>query len=297
MASLNRERVPIRRRKLALALRRLREDRKFTQVEVASWTGLSQATISKIERAEQIISVRNVEVLAGCYGVESPNLDQLIRRAQESEDRGLLVVHGSIVPDHSRDYIELEESAHELRVLEHRWVFGLFQTPAYVRALRELFGPEVDATDLDRSVALRLARQERLRGPAPLHLRVVMDESVIHRSVGGRKVMADQVDHLIEVSHMPTVRLQIVPFDAVGHPALGSGFTIVRFADTPDMDVVYEENLRSAVYHEQPNDLKFYGDLFEVISGTALAPDESRELLDTLKRTLGSNRRGRRWST
>lgn len=291
MASLNRERVPIRRRKLALALRRLREDRKFTQVEVASWTGLSQATISKIERAEQIISVRNVEVLAACYGVESPTLDQLLRRAQESEDRGLLVVHGSIVPDHSRDYIELEESAHELRVLEHRWVFGLFQTPAYVRALRRLFAPEVDDADLDQSVALRLARQERLRGAAPLHLRVVMDESVLHRSVGGRKVMVEQVAHLIEVSHMPTVTLQIVPFAKPGHPALGSGFTIVRFADTPDMDVVYEENLRSAVYHEQPNDLKFYGDLFEVISRTALAPDESRELLDTLRRTLGSNRR------
>jgi transcriptional regulator with XRE-family HTH domain len=291
MASLNRERVPIRRRKLALALRRLREERKFTQVEVASWTGLSQAAISKIERAEQIISVRNVEVLAACYGVESPTLDQLLRRAQDSEDRGLLVVHGSIVPDHSRDYIELEESAHELRVLEHRWVFGLFQTPAYVRALRQLFAPEVDEADLDQSVALRLARQERLRGEAPLQLRVVMDESVLHRSVGGRKVMAEQVAHLIKVSHMPTVTLQIVPFARPGHPALGSGFTIVRFADTPDMDVVYEENLRSAVYHEQPNDLKFYGDLFEVISTTALAPDESRELLDTLRRTLGSNRR------
>lgn len=288
MAAVNRERrdrVPIRRRKLAIALRKLREDLRYTQTDVARWTGLSQATISKIERAEQIISVNNVTVLAACYGVESPTLDQLIRRAQDSEDRGLLVVHGSIVPDHSRDYIELEESAHELWVVEHRWIFGLFQTAAYVRALRELFAPDVDAGDLDKSVALRLARQERLNGPRPSLLRVILDESVLHRSVGGPAVMAEQLAHLIKVSHLPTVTLQIVPFARPGHPALGSGFTVVRFADTPDMDVVYEENLRSAVYHEQPNDLKFYADLFEVISDAALVPDESRELLATLKRT------------
>lgn len=280
-----RERVPIRRRKLAIALRKLREERRYTQTEVARWTGLSQATISKIERGEQIISVANVRNLAACYGVESPTFDQLIRRAQDSEDRGLLVVHGSIVPDHSRDYIELEETAHELRVVEHRWVFGLFQTPAYVRALRRLFAPEVGVDDLEQSVALRLARQERLRGPMPPILRVIMDESVLHRSVGGPEVMAEQLGHLVEVSHLPTVDLRVVPFAKPGHPALGSGFTIVRFADTPDMDVVYEENLRSAVYHEQPNDLKFYADLFEVISVAALVPDESRELLATLKRT------------
>lgn len=285
MTSPHRERVPIRRRKLAIALRRLREERKVTQTEVARWTGLSQATISKIERAEQIISTKNVEVLAACYGVESPLLDQLLRRAHASEDRGLLVIHGDIVPDYSRDYVELESFAHELHVHEHRWIFGLFQTPDYVRALRCLFAPDVGEAELDRSVALRLARQERLYGPQPPTLRVVMDESSLHRSVGNRQVMAEQLAHLVRVSHLPTVTLQIVPFARPGHPALGSGFTVIRFEDTPDMDVVYEEKLRSAVYHEQPNDLKFYADLFEVISATALAPDESRELLDTLRRT------------
>lgn len=279
--------TPIRRRKLAVRLTELRKAARLDQVEVAEWTGLSQTTISRIENAKAAIEVKHVRLLAMCYGVQAPEIDQLLRMAAEADDRGLLVAHSDTVPDFARDYIELEGYATELRVHEPgAWVFGLFQTPAYARAVRLASKPDATPEELDRSVALRIARQARLHDEAPLMLRVVLDEAVLHRAIGGPEVMAEQLAHLVEVSRLPTVDLRLIPFALGAHPSLGAGFTILRFEGAPGMDVVYTENLRSATYLEKPSDLDHYVAVFEQISAAALSPEESRALLDTLKRNL-----------
>ncbi|MCS7477176.1 helix-turn-helix domain-containing protein [Umezawaea endophytica] len=278
--------APIRRRKLAIRLTELRKAVPKSQVETASWTGLSQSTISKIENAAQPIEVKHVRLLAQCYGVNSPEVDQLLRMAAESDDRGLLVDHSDTVPDFARDYFELEAYAEELRVHEPGWVFGLFQTPAYIRAVHLDATPDASEEVLQRFVALRIARQERLKAARPLTLRVVLDEAVLHRAIGGPSVMAEQLAHLSEVAELPSVTLQVVPFSAGSHSALGAGFTVLRFEDTPTMDVVYVENLRTASYLEKPSDLDYYVQVFQETTRTALGPDDSRALLDTLRRTL-----------
>lgn len=278
--------TPIRRRKLAIRLTELRKAAGIDQAQAVEWTGLSQTTISRIENAKTAIEVKHVRLLAMCYGVEAPEIDLLIRMAAESNDRGLLVAHSDTVPDFARDYIELEGYATDLWLHEPAWVFGLFQTPAYVRAVRLDSKPDATEEELERSVALRVARQERLHGPTPPTLRVILDEAVLHRSIGGAKVMAEQLAHLVEVSHLPNVDLRIIPFALGSHAALGEAFTVLRFEGAPGMDVVYTENLRSAAYLEKPSDLDYYVSVFEEISAAALSPDESRHLLDTLKHEL-----------
>jgi transcriptional regulator with XRE-family HTH domain len=278
--------APIRRRKLAIRLTELRKSVPKSQVETASWTGLSQSTISKIENAVQPIEVKHVRLLAQCYGVNSPEVDQLLRMAAESDNRGLLVDHSDTMSDFARDYFELEAYAEELRVHEPVWVFGLFQTPAYIRAVHLDSNPNAGEEALRRSVALRVARQERLKADRPPVLRVVLDEAVLHRVVGGPVVMAEQLAHLAAISEKPNVTLQIVPFAAGSHLALGAGFTVLRFEDTPTMDVVYVQNLLTASYLEKPSDLEHYVRVFQEITRRALGPDDSRALLDTLRRTL-----------
>jgi len=278
--------APIRRRKLAIRLTELRRSARKSQVETASWTGLSQSTISKIENAAQPIEVKHVRLLAQCYDVNSPEVDQLLRMAAESDDRGLLVDHSDTMPDFARDYFELEAYAEELRVHEPGWVFGLFQTPAYIHAAHLKSNPNASEETLRRSVALRVARQERLKADRPPILSVILDEAVLHRTIGDPTVMAEQLAHLTEVAELPNVTLQIVPFAAGSHTALGKGFTILRFENTPTMDVVYVENLRTASYLEKPSDLEHYAQVFQEITRTALGPDDSRLLLDTLRRTL-----------
>lgn len=279
--------APIRRRKLGIRLHELRKQAGLSQDEVATWTGLSQPTISKIEGARQAIEVRHVRLLALCYGVDSPEIDQLIRMASEADDRGLLVAHSDTVPDFARDYVELEGYASELWVHEPGWVFGLLQIPEYVRAVRLAVHPEATEEELARSVALRAARQERVMGDQPPKLRVLLDEAVLHRAIGGQEVMAAQLRHLEAVSRLPHIDLQVIPFAFGAHPAVGSGFTVLRFEDSsPGMDVVYVENRRSATYHEKPSDLAHYMDLFDLISRTALDPEATRSLLTTLARDL-----------
>lgn len=278
--------APIRRRKLAIRLTQLRKNTGKTQADAAAWTGLSQSTISKIENAAQEIEVKHVRLLAQFCDVGAPEVDQLVRMAEQSNDRGLLVEHLDTAPDFARDYFELEGYAQEIRVHEPGYVFGPFQRRGYIRALRLSAKPDATEEELQRSVALREARQERFRSDNPPIIRVILDEAVLHRLVGSPAVMADQLVHLVEVSKLPNISLKVVPFGAGPHSAIGAGFTILRFEETAGMDVVYAENLRSAAYHEKPSDLEYFVALFEEIGGKALGEDASRDLLDTLREQL-----------
>ena len=278
--------APIRRRKLAIRLTELRKAVRKSQVETASWTGLSQSTISKIENAAQPIDVKHVRLLTQCYGIDSPEVDQLLRMAAESDSRGLLVDHADTMPDFARDYFELEAYAEELRVHETALVFGLFQTPEYARALFSGSNPNSDQASIQRSVELRIARQTRLRSTPPPTLHVILDQSALHRSVGGPAVMAEQLAHLVEMSDRPNITLQVFPFTSGVQISTGNSFTVLRFEDMPTMDVVYVEDLRTASYLEKPSDVDHYTQVFHEITRTALSPDESRLLLHTLKRTL-----------
>lgn len=276
----------IRRRQLAIRLTELRKARKLSHADVAEWTGMSQAVISKIENAKQRIQVRHVRLLAQCYGVDAPEVDNLLRMAEESSQRGLMVAHSDTAPNFALQYFELEQYAAELWVYEPAVVFGLFQIPDYVRTLTLREQPDAKPEDLARSVALRQARQEALTRATPLKLHVVLDEAVLHRAVGDEPaVMAAQLRHLIELSQLEHITLQIVPFALGVHPAVGLGFTVVRFDDDPPgMDVVYFEHLRSATYLEKPADLTRYVAEFQAIADLALPAEKSRALLTTLVR-------------
>lgn len=281
--------APIRRRKLAIRLTELRKLAGKTQHDTSDWTGLSQSTISKIENATQEIEVKHVRLLAQFYDVGAPEVDRLVRMAEHSNDRGLLVEHLETAPDFARDYFELEGYAHEIHVHEPGWVFGLFQIPEYIRAVRLAFKPDASEEELQRSVALRIARQERLSGDNPPVLDVVLAEAALHLLVGSPAGMATQLRYLKEVSLLPSVTLRVLPFSA---GVYWSGFTILRFDDTPDMDAVYVENQRSATYLETPSDLDYFVDEFETIRKFALDEEASRDLLDNLRLQLWEQPKG-----
>jgi transcriptional regulator with XRE-family HTH domain len=281
--------APIRRRQLGIRLTELRKRAGMSQDDAVAATGLSRSTISKIENAEQAILAKNVRLLTQAYGVGAPQLDMLLRMAAESKQVGVYLAHSDTAPDFAKDYFELESYASEVWSFESALVFGLFQSPEYIRAMRLAAKPDATEDELRRAIALRTARQERLYQDSPPTLRVVLDEAVLRRPVGGPEVMAAQIMRLSEVSQLPTVTLQIAPFAAGGYRGMGSPFTILRFDDTPGMDVVYLEHMRSASYYEKPVDLASYVEVFERLSTLALTPEDSRTLLATLSTAYGSN--------
>jgi hypothetical protein len=107
----------------------------------------------------------------------------------------------------------------------------------------------------------------------------VMDEAVLRRPVGGPAVMRAQLDHLSEVARLPHVTLQIVPFIRGGHAAAGGSFTVLRFGDPDLPDVVYIEQLTSAIYLERRADVDHYLEVVDRLSAEALTPAATQRLL------------------
>lgn len=271
----------VRRRQLGGALRRLREAAGTSAKEAADWAGFSTSTLSKIERGGQAVKIGHVRLLAQLYGVDAPEVDTLIRLAREASQRGWWAAYGDTVPDWVRTYLDLEQDASELWAYESGLVFGVFQTPAYAEAITAAARPAPDSDELARLVAFRTTRQQRLFGDRAPSLRVILDEAVLCRPVGGPAVMREQLEHLAEVVKLPHVSVLVQPFSAGAHPSIGLAFTLLRFADaeTAGMDCVYLENAQGALYQERPSDVDRYMVIFEQLSESALSADDSLDLV------------------
>ncbi|MGH3770506.1 MAG: helix-turn-helix domain-containing protein [Pseudonocardiaceae bacterium] len=272
----------VRRRQLGLELRRLREVAGKTHREAAEWLEVSLSTLSKIELGRQAIKGTHVRLLAQLYDVGCPDSDGLLQLAREANQRGWWAAYGDTVPDWVRIYLGLEQDASELWAYESGLVLGLFQTPAYAEAVTAAARPELDPEELAALVALRTARQQRLVDDMAPHLRVVLDEAVLHRLVGGPVVMREQLEHLTELAQLPHVTVLVLPFSAGAQPSVGSAFTLLRFVDTASMNCVYLEYGRGALYLERPGELNHFVAVFEQLSKTALSTAESLELIARL---------------
>ncbi|HEY3896773.1 MAG TPA: helix-turn-helix transcriptional regulator [Pseudonocardiaceae bacterium] len=282
----------VRRRQLGAELRRLREAARTSAKEAADWAGISTSTLSKIERGSQAVKIGHVRLFAQLYGVGVPEVDTLIRLAREANQRGWFAAYGDTVPDWVRTYLDLEQDASELWAYESGLMFGLFQTPAYAEAITTAALPDANPNELAKLVEFRTARQQRLFGDRAPNLRVVLDEAVLRRLVGGPAVMGEQLEHLIEVARLPHVSVLVQPFSAGAHPSIGSAFTLLRFADadTAAMNCVYLENEQGALYLERPADVHRYAVMFEQLSRSALSVDDSLELVTTLASQLQGER-------
>lgn len=278
----------VRRRQLGRELRRLRETADKSAQEAANWAEVSTSTLSKIERGNQAIKPGHVRLLTQLYGVGAPEADTLVRLAREANQRGWWAAYGDTVPDWVRTYLDLEQDASELWAYESGLMLGLFQTPAYAEAITTATWPDKDPAELARRVAFRTARQQRLFGEGAPSLRVVLDEAVLRRLVGGPAVMREQLEHLTEVARLPHVSVLVQPFSAGAHPSIGSAFTLLRFADadTAGMNCVYLENDQGALYLERPGDVDRYTVMFEQLTRSALSAAESLELVATLAAEL-----------
>jgi hypothetical protein len=178
----------------------------------------------------------------------------------------------------------LEAAASVIRTFELQFVHGLFQTEAYARAVTLLGHRAAPAEEIDRRVSLRLKRQDLLTSPEPPRVWAVIDEAALRRPVGGGMVMRGQLDHLIEVAKLPYITVQVMPFGRGGHAAAGGSFTILRFADADLPDVVYIEQLTSALYLEKRDDVDHYVEVMDRLGAEALPPAATARFLTDLAR-------------
>jgi transcriptional regulator with XRE-family HTH domain len=278
----------VKRRRLAAELRHHREQSGLTIEEVAERLEWSNAKISRIENARVSVLPRDVKFLLGVYGVgDGDERDALLSLSRASRQRGWWRQFGDVIPDWFEVYVGLEGEASTLRNYECEFVPGLLQTENYARAVHRATIAAAADGGVDRQVALRMARQERLRTTEGPRLWVVMNEAVIRRVVGGRAVMRAQLAHLAGACGRPNVTLQVLPFSAGAHPSMNGAFIIMDFPEPTDPDVVYVEYHSGTLYLEKAAEVKRYRLIFDHLRAEALPADESRALITTVAKEFG----------
>ncbi|TPQ20997.1 helix-turn-helix domain-containing protein [Streptomyces sporangiiformans] len=269
---------------LGSQLRRLRESRGITREAAGYSIRASESKISRMELGRVSFKTRDVEDLLTLYGItDEAERNSLLSLAREANVAGWWHSYSDVLPSWFPTYVGLEGAASVIRSYEVQFVHGLLQTEAYAHAVVERgmkgAGKSVSAADIDRRVALRLERQKYLVSENAPNFHCVLDEAALRRPYGDREVMRGQLQHLIEVSERPNVRLQIMPFSFGGHSGESGAFTVLSFPESDLSDVVYLEQLTSALYLDKREDVTQYEKAMKQLQGDSPGPDESRDLL------------------
>ncbi|MFI7551335.1 helix-turn-helix domain-containing protein [Micromonospora sediminimaris] len=268
---------------LGAQLRRLRESRGVTR-ESAGWEiRSSESKISRMELGRVGFKERDVADLLTLYGVTAEQeRAALLKLARDANNPGWWHRYGDVLPSWFQSYLGLEAAAALIRSYEVQFVPGLLQTPEYARAVVLLGHSTAGPDEIDRRVDLRMRRQELLSRPRPPRLWAVVDEAALRRPIGGPQVMRGQLEALLKATRTPNVRLQVIPFAAGGHAAAGGAFTILRFGDQDLPDIVYIEQLTSAIYLDKREDLDFYAVAMERLCVEAEPPERTPEILERM---------------
>jgi hypothetical protein len=272
---------------LGIQLRRLREATGLTPEQAGYEIRASRSKISRVEHGRVGFKERDVADLLSLYGVtDEQERQRMLALARKANDRGWWAKYDDIMPDWFESYVGLEQATSLIRTYELQFVPGLFQTESYARAVTVLGHRAAPAGEIEHRVSLRMQRQELLAGGETPRIWAVIDESALRRPVGGKDVMRAQLRHLIDVTEFPRVTLQVMPFSRGGHPAAGGSFSILRFAEADLPDIVYSEQLTSALYLDRRDEVDHYMEVMNRLSAEAETPADSATLLRKIIKTL-----------
>jgi transcriptional regulator with XRE-family HTH domain len=266
-----------RRRRLAIELKKLREDNKLTCQQVGDALDWSGSKVNRLETGQGRVQPSDIDALCRFYETSDDLRKLLMDLAKSSKTRGWWHAHGDAVPSWFSVYVGLEQASSSLRAYECEIMPGLLQTADYARELHiATTAPSPD--EVDRVIAVRMERQAILTSTAPPELWSIVHESALRHVVGNAKVMHQQFEHILEMGRLKNVTLQVLPFDAGSYPAVGA-FTILGFPDQEDPDVVYREGITDAVYLERESDIARYTKVFDNLRALALSPRRSTTLI------------------
>jgi transcriptional regulator with XRE-family HTH domain len=263
---------------LGTQLRRLREARGITAQEAAQAIRGSESKISRIELGRNAVREVDIADLLSLYGVtDIAEREQLLSLASQANLPGWWHRYQDVLPTWFQAYVGLEESAESIRSYDTQFVPGLLQTEDYAAAV--LARGEVAPDEVERLVYLRKERQRRFISGS-LRLWAIVDEAALRRPVGSADQMRAQLRYLFEVCDQPGFTLQVTPF-STAYTAQGS-FLILSFAARDLPDVVYIEQLTSAMYLDKRSDVDRYTEAMDRLSAASASPDESRQMIRAL---------------
>jgi transcriptional regulator with XRE-family HTH domain len=265
------------RRRLTAELRRLRAEAKLTQRQVAETLDWSPSKVIRIEQGTVRIGVTDLQALLNLYAVtDTAAIADLTRMARESKKLPFSEYRDVVSPETLR-YFQYEANAAIIRQVHSTLVPGLLQIEEYSRAVLEAYrrAPE----DADKVVDSRKERQELFERPEPPEAFFIIDEAVLRREVGGPKVMARQIDHLVGMAKRPGVAIQVIRFSAGAHSAMAGPFVHLEFPADNDPDVIFVENtLGDTLFRDDEDVTAGYREQFWTLEDLATPADSFEEV-------------------
>lgn len=267
-------------------LRRMREASGLSRTAAADAIRASEAKMSRLEAGKTGFRRRDVADLLTAYGITEESTRQaILTLAEQANNPGWWHPYNDAMPDWFVTYVGLEQAAEIIRCYEAQFIPGLLQTEAYARAVIQI-GQAATLDEVEQRVALRMKRQQLLDAPHPPDYWAVVDEAVLRRKLGSAQIMRDQLDHLIVAGRRPNVTVQVVPFERSDAAASGGPFTLLRFSEPDLSDVVYLEQLTSALYLDKRADAEVYLKIVDRLAAGALTPRQSAELIAAVRDSL-----------
>jgi transcriptional regulator with XRE-family HTH domain len=271
--------VTARRIVLGTQLRRLREAAGISRSDAGYVIRASDSKVSRLELGRVAFKERDVADLLTMYGISDPEeREQFLAMVRRANEPGWWRRFTDVIPSWFQEFVGLEESASRIHTYELQFVPGLLQTEAYVRAVLTRGRPDYAPPDTEKRIKLRMQRQRLITGPNPPRYWAVVDESVLHRPIGGRRVLREQLEFLLDQTKQPHITIQIVPTQLSGYAAEGP-FQLLRFAEPELPDVVYVEHIGGAVYLDSPEEIELYARTLDRLAIDAETPDRSRQLM------------------
>ncbi|WP_283137202.1 helix-turn-helix domain-containing protein [Rhizohabitans arisaemae] len=268
---------------LGAQLRRLRRTRGITREEAGHAIRGSHAKISRLELGRVGFKERDVADLLTLYGVvDNQEREALLTLARQASTPGWWHKYSDVLPSWFGVYVGLEEAASLIRTFEIQFIPGLLQTEDYARAVIMLGHRHAPREEIERRIRLRMQRQSRLYRDNPPRLWAIADEATLRRPVGGSAVMRAQIEHLLKVTGLPNITLQVLPLDRSGQTAANGPFSILRFRERELPDLIYLEQLTSALYLDKQEDTQSYLSVMDQLSLGAYSASETTEFLQSL---------------
>jgi transcriptional regulator with XRE-family HTH domain len=272
----------LRQRELGKRLRELRNQRGLTVENVAEKLLCSATKISRLETGARRPSLRDVRDLCTLYDVDESTSADFMTLAREAREQGWWTKYDDLRLD---PYIGLEQVARSITAYTMYYIPALLQTEEYARAIIQAIAPKISAEILQQRVEARLHRQLLLQDDNRPRYRVLLDEGVLHRPVGGPAVMAAQLARVLQAEQQGQVTIQVIPFDIGAHASADVHFVLLEFAEDSDLSpVVFIEGLQVHQYLERKDDISRYREAIELLRDSALSPRDSIQLVERFRK-------------
>jgi hypothetical protein len=246
--------------------------------------GWSESKLSRIETAATTVRDSDLDRLLDLYAVPARERSRLATLAGQGRHRGWWEAYGDVLPTAYEALISFESEAASISVYEAQLVPGLLQTAEYANAVTEADRLHEDPEDIGQRVAVRMARQAVLGRNPPPQFRVVLDEAVLRRPIGGVDVLRRQLLRLVEAGDRPSVTVQVLPFSIGAHRGLSGSFNLLDFPSGDEHSLVYCEGMTGGVLRSKPEEVRSYRASFEALRAVALNPAESLDLIGSAAR-------------